>query len=140
MNGPHYTDEKSEDGAKLAPWFFRSHNLPPRIMRLQKSLLPSAASTTPGVCDWRRIAHIFSLDRTPRGSTHAPTRRSGPCGASPVSLSLARPGLRSPVMVAAASKPVPARPLPAVPQGRWPGLPLLPSAAPLTSPLKMFWS
>lgn len=81
-------------------------------MRLQKSLLPSAASTTPGVCDWRRIAHIFSLDRTPRGSTHAPTRRSGPCGASPVSLSLARPGLRSPVMVAAASKPGPGAPSP----------------------------
>lgn len=116
---------KTEAGAKLASGFSRvwevrskSRKLSPRKTQLKKSLLPSAASTTPGGLRRRWTAYIFSQHRVPGGSARAPTRRSAPRALpqswcpQPVPASALQPQPQ-PWLI-----PVPARPLPAIPGGR----------------------
>lgn len=75
---------KTEAGAKLASGFSgvwevrsKSRKLSPRKMQLKKSLLPSAASTTPGGLGGRWTALFLAITGYP-GAAHVPPRAAPP--------------------------------------------------------------
>lgn len=117
---------KTEAGAKLASGFSgvwevrsKSRKLSPRKMQLKKSLLPSAASTTPGGLGGRWTALFLASTeyRGQRTCSHAPLR---PMCASPVAVSSASPRLRFPAAAAAVANPCARAPSPGDSRGLQP--------------------